>query len=103
MTAPWQCPACGTWMAPGVTEHRCEDGGGVPADITSGPDAPSDSLAALDRGEFVIPRTTSTTTQPGTIVFNWTGSVLSERALVDAIQQQVKTWRHRHGPGPFSP
>ena len=24
MAEPWQCPACKTWLAPHVSEHRCE-------------------------------------------------------------------------------
>jgi hypothetical protein len=31
MTEPWQCPACRTWLAPHVSEHRCEPGDGVGA------------------------------------------------------------------------
>jgi hypothetical protein len=31
MAEPWQCPACKTWLAPHVSEHRCDPEGGVPA------------------------------------------------------------------------
>jgi hypothetical protein len=31
MAEPWQCPACKTWIAPHVSEHRCDPEGGVPA------------------------------------------------------------------------
>jgi len=31
MAEPWQCPACKTWLAPHVSEHRCDPEGGVGA------------------------------------------------------------------------
>ena len=24
MSEPWKCPDCGTWLAPRVSEHRCD-------------------------------------------------------------------------------
>jgi hypothetical protein len=45
MAEPWQCPACKTWLAPHVSEHRCdpEDGVGakpvVPAPASPAPGA----------------------------------------------------------------
>jgi hypothetical protein len=60
MAEPWQCPACKTWLAPQVREHRCDPDDGVGAK-PSGP-------------EPVDPMTTSITWSPlpGTVVSGWT-------------------------------
>ncbi len=45
MAEPWQCPACFAWIAPHVTEHRCDGGGGVSAKVPDDPVGPTGSVS----------------------------------------------------------
>lgn len=73
MTEPWQCPSCKTWMAPGITEHRCEGDGGVPAVPVIGP--------------TFGPSTTTSSTATEVTHIHVHGSAVSERDLMRAVQR----------------
>ena len=45
MPGAWQCPQCGTWMRPDVTEHKCAPDGGVGAEVPA--PAPSQPPATV--------------------------------------------------------
>ena len=44
MAEPWQCPACKTWLAPYVSEHRCDPDAGVHAMRVVSPKAPGGGM-----------------------------------------------------------
>jgi hypothetical protein len=90
MTEPWQCPSCETWMAPGITEHRCEGDGGVPAITSTPPDGPWPWAATVTTTptESVI-----TYMWPSTTTVNVHGSVMTERALMAAVQRASRWGR----------
>lgn len=58
--APWQCPQCFSWMAPAVSEHRCDQGSaGSPARlIPVAPLPPSGGVVVIPAGYVRI-------TEPG--------------------------------------
>jgi len=78
--APWQCPSCLTWLAPHVTEHRCD------------PPPASVSVTSIEPpgtgGTF-----SSVTFPAGTITVNVSGGVTSERDLLRALQKQAANRR----------
>lgn len=46
---PWQCPSCDTWLAPHISEHRCDPpSGAVPAVVT--PITPSGGTSTSGTG-----------------------------------------------------
>jgi hypothetical protein len=56
--APWQCPQCSTWLAPYVSEHRCDPpSAGVAAPLPVTPCGPSAGL-----GIALTPGSTYSTT-----------------------------------------
>ena len=85
--APWKCPACGTWLAPHVSEHRCD------------PPAAAVRVTSIDPpgsgGSF------SAATLPGTVTtVNVHGSVVSEQDLARTIQSTLRrhagsNWQRR--------
>lgn len=89
MSEPWKCPDCSAWIAPHVTEHRCEPPDAM-VNVTSidPPRAPGTVSAAIP-----LP--------PGTVVTcNVSGSVTSERDLLDHLQARMleranRSWRGR--------
>ena len=74
--APWQCPSCSTWLAPHVTEHRCDPPQGG---VTAIPSAPG---PAGSTGTSI-----STATLPGTVTVSVSGSAVSEQDLVRTVQR----------------
>jgi hypothetical protein len=75
MSEPWKCPECSTWLAPHVSEHRCDP---PTAGVTALPyigDPPGSCGTGI-----------STTTLPGAVTFNVTGSAVSEQELTRAVQ-----------------
>ena len=85
--APWQCPSCSAWLAPHVTEHRCQppESGVTAFPYVAGP--------AGSTGTSI-----NTTTLPGTITVNVSGSATSEQDLVRTIQKSLirNANRNRH-------
>ena len=87
---PWQCPSCKLWLAPYVTEHRCDPpAGGIT--VTPLPSGPSGWTG------------TSVSTAPGTITVNVSGTAMSEREVTAAIQRQLlrrqsRDWTGRSWP-----
>ena len=52
MTDPWKCPACGIWLSPAVTSHRCEvkaEAEGKPPEPTQPPQASTHLAGAFER------------------------------------------------------
>ncbi len=77
--APWRCPDCRAWIAPHVTEHRCDPPeGGVKVTSIDPPGLPG------------VPMNTSTATLPGTITYNVSGSVVTGRELTDAVIRRMQ-------------
>jgi hypothetical protein len=73
---PWQCPSCSAWLAPHVSEHRCDPpaaGVTVTYPGTSGP--------AGSTGMSI-----STATLPGTVTVSVTGPVINEQELARTVQ-----------------
>jgi hypothetical protein len=90
MIEPWRCPSCETWMAPGITEHRCEGDGGVPAKTSTSPAGPAGLAATVTTtptGSVI------TYTWPSTTTVNVHGSVVSERDLMRAVQRASRWGR----------
>jgi hypothetical protein len=85
--APWQCPACSAWLAPHVSEHRCDppDSG-----VTAAPFTPSGTGGTS--GALMPPGTTITVTA--------SGSAVSERALLGRLQRMQLDQAHRNWSGP---
>ncbi len=73
--APWRCPDCLAWLAPHVSEHRCEPpSAAVPAQPVTVPPSGGISVSAYP---------------PETVItVNVSGSAVSERDLADAIERQ---------------
>ncbi len=90
--APWRCPDCLAWLAPHVTEHRCDPPEGV-IKVTS--IDPSGPLPLTFTGSGV-----NTTTLPGTITVNVQGSVTSENELADIIQRKLLQRAQANWSGP---
>ncbi len=84
--APWQCPACSAWIAPHVTEHRCDppaSGVNVAPGLIGGPP-----------GGWSV---TGDLVPPGShITVNVQGSVTSEQDLVRAIQKGLQKNANRN-------
>ena len=61
MADPWQCPACKTWLAPQVTEHRCKPDEGTaaqPAPVTIWPGTGGGTVTATwPYGEIITTNT----------------------------------------------
>ena len=77
MSEPWKCPDCGTWLAPRVTEHRCDPPQGGTAATRIFPPGPAGSTGM----------SISTATLPGTVTVNVTGSTVSEQELARTVQK----------------
>lgn len=87
---PWQCPACSAWIAPHVTEHRCEPPGAM-VKVTS-IDPPGSGTTS-----------SSASFPPGTVVtYNVTGSVTTERDLLDRLQSLQLKRANRNWRGGFA-
>jgi hypothetical protein len=80
--APWRCPSCLTWLAPHVSEHRCDP---PESGVTVTPFAPG---PAGSTGTSI-----SMASLPGTITVNVSGSAVSEADLIDAIRKGLlRNW-----------
>lgn len=89
MAEPWQCPACLAWIAPHVTEHRCDGDGGVPVDPVGGlPPMPTWPLGGV--------AATSISAVPQTVHVHVSGA-LGDAAFVDMVRQ-VRRGLSGYGP-----
>ena len=85
--APWKCPSCEAWLAPHVTEHRCQP-----------PESGVTALPYIGDPPGSTSTCVSTATLPGTVTYNLSGSVISEQELVRTIQKSLlrnasRNWR----------
>ena len=79
MRQPWKCPDCSAWIAPHVSEHRCDP---PQAGVTAVPSVPG---PAGSTGTSI-----SAATLPGTVVtYNVTGSAVSEQELARTVQNGI--------------
>lgn len=78
MSAPWKCPDCGTWLAPHISEHRCDP---PTASVISqiSPPGPAGSTGT----------SISTATLPGTVTVTVAGSAVSQRDLAGHVQSMM--------------
>jgi S1-C subfamily serine protease len=77
---PWRCPACLTWIAPHVPEHRCDPPGSGVTVIYPGTTGPASSAGI----------SISTATLPGTVTVNVSGAgVTSAADLAGAVASQM--------------
>jgi hypothetical protein len=68
--APWRCPECRAWIAPHVSEHRCDP---PQAGVTAIPFTPG---PADSTGTSI-----SVATLPGTVTVSMPGSVVKQELL----------------------
>ena len=74
---PWQCPACRTWLAPHVTEHRCDP-----------PQAGVTALPYVTGPAGSTGTSISTATLPGTVTtVNVSASPVTGREVLDYLQR----------------
>ena len=90
MAEPWQCPACKTWLAPHVSEHRCDPEGGVGTKpVSPVPSSPSTAVYTWPTGGGVI------TTGPT----GWTATNLTVHYSGPMTERQRLIYQRRNPSG----
>jgi hypothetical protein len=74
---PWRCPDCLTWIAPHVTEHRCDPPAAMVSVTSIDPPGSGSGFAAT-----AVPSGT-------TITYNVTGSAVRPEDVLRAMQAGV--------------
>ena len=75
MSAPWKCPECRAWVAPHVTEHRCDPPAAMVSVTSISPPGTG--------GTFAV----SAVPEGAAITYNITGSVMSDADLSAAVRR----------------
>jgi len=75
VSAPWKCPECRAWVAPHVTEHRCDPPAAMARVTSISPPGTGGTFAVS-----AVPEGT-------TITYNITGTVMSDADLAAAVRR----------------
>jgi len=82
MAEPWQCPACKTWLAPHVSEHRCDPEGGVGAKpLSPVPSSPSAAVHTWPTGGTITTGPTGWTATNMTVQYSGTPTTERQRLI----------------------
>jgi len=91
----WQCPQCGTWMRPDVTEHKCTPDGGVSAEVPApAPSQPPATVTMTHPWQWWAANTTASGASAVTFTFP------SAKDLAYEVTREMRHYQEQNPHGP---